>query len=239
MSRNRAGLVALLTGVLATLASQPALAQSTADSSTEKLIWGLTFEQLAVAIPITILVEAILFYTVWRFRESNVEAAKPTMENRRLEITWTVATAIILLFVGIGSYGVMADTNAGSGVTAETPSDERVQVNAFQFNWEFHYPEYNVTSYDELVIPADRSVKFNVSSRNVIHAFHVPELALKTDAMPGGSNYLLTTPLNTGTYQLYCAEYCGSGHSQMAKTVRVLPPEEFDSWIQSQQNATG
>ncbi|QCC52518.1 cytochrome c oxidase subunit II [Halapricum salinum] len=238
MNRNRAGLVALLSGVLVTLASQPALAQSTSDSSTEELVWGLNFELLAVAIPITILVEAILLYTVWRFRDGNVESAKPTVENRRLEITWTVATAIILLFVGIGSYGVMAADDGGSAASAATPSDEQVQVNAFQFNWEFHYPEYNVTSYDELVIPADRSVKFNVSSRNVIHAFHVPELALKTDAMPGGSNYLLTTPQNPGTYQLYCAEYCGSGHSQMTKTVRVLPSEEFDDWIQSQQNAS-
>lgn len=236
MNRNRAGLVALLSGVLVTLLSQPALAQSTTDSSTEELIWGLNFELLAVAIPITILVEAILFYTVWRFRESNVESAKPTVENRRLEITWTVATAIILLFVGIGSYGVMATDGGGSGATAETTADEYVQANAFQFNWEFHYPEHNVTSYDELVIPANDSVRFNVSSRNVLHGFSVPELALKVDAMPGGSNYLKTVPQSPGTYQLYCTEYCGSGHSQMTKTVRVLPPEEYDEWIAEQQS---
>jgi cytochrome c oxidase subunit 2 len=237
MNRNRAGLVALLSGVLVTLASQPALAQSTSDSSTEELVWGLNFELLAVAIPITILVEAILFYTVWRFRESNVESASPTVENRRLEITWTVATAIILLFVGIGSYGVMAADDGGSAATASTPSDERVQVNAFQFGWQFHYPEYNVTTGDALVVPVNESVKFNVSSRNVIHAFHVPELALKTDAMPGGSNYLLTTPQTTGEYQLYCAEYCGASHSLMTSTVRVVSPQEFEEWIDSQQSS--
>jgi cytochrome c oxidase subunit 2 len=235
MNRNRVGLVALLSGVLVTLASQPALAQSTADSSTEELVWGLNFELLAIAVPITILVEAILLYTVWRFRAGNVESAKPTKENRRLEITWTVATAIILLFVGVGAYGVMAAEDGGS-VTADTEAEEYVQANAFQFNWEFHYPEYNVTSYDELVVPANESVRFNISSRNVIHAFHVPELALKMDAMPGGSNYLKTTPQSPGMYQLYCAEYCGSGHSQMTKTVRVLPSEEYDEWIAEQQS---
>jgi cytochrome c oxidase subunit 2 len=237
MNRNRVGLVALLSGVLVTLASQPAFAQSLSDSSTEEIIWGLNFELLAIAVPITILVEAILLYTVWHFRASNVESAQPTKENRRLEITWTVATAIILLFVGIGSYGVMAADGGGSA-TAETTADEYVQTNAFQFNWEFHYPEHNITSYDELVLPANRSVRFNVSSRNVIHAFHVPEMALKIDAMPGGSNYLKTTPQSPGTYQLYCAEYCGSGHSQMTKTIRVLPPEEYNEWIASQQNST-
>jgi len=235
MTRNRAGVAVVLSGLLA-VASQPALAQSTASSSTEEAIWGLNFDLLAVAIPITILVEAVLFYTVWRFRSSNVEEAKPTKENRRLEITWTVATAIVLLFVGIGAYGVLAQDD----VSGQGEADMEVQVFAERYAWSFEYPDQNVSSNDQLVIPVNQTVKLNITSKDWLHAFHVPELGLKSDAFPEQSNYLVTTPQQTGTYQLYCAEYCGSGHSVMVSEVNVTTQEKYEAWIESQQSdATG
>lgn len=231
MTRNRAGVAAVLSGLLV-VASQPALAQSTASSSTEEAIWGLNFELLAVAIPITILVEAILFYTVWRFRSSNVEEAKPTKENRRLEITWTIATAIVLLFVGIGAYGVLAQDD----VSGQGEADMEVQVFAERYAWSFEYPDQNVSSNDQLVIPVNQTVKLNITSKDWLHAFHVPELGLKSDAFPEQSNYLVTTPQQTGTYQLYCAEYCGAGHSVMMSEVNVTTQEKYESWLASQQD---
>jgi cytochrome c oxidase subunit 2 len=237
MNRRRAGLVGLLSAVALSLSSSPALAQ-TSDSTTEELIWGLNFELLAVAIPITILVEAILFYTVWRFRASNVEEAEPTKENRRLEITWTVATAIILLFVGVGATVTLA--NPAISAPEEPTGDEmEVQVEPQQFFWTFEYPEQNVTvtsTQGELVIPANETVRFNVTSRDVLHAFHVPDLGLKADAFPGSSNFVQTNVTNQGTYQLYCAEYCGSGHSQMLAAVNVTDQETFEAYIESQQD---
>lgn len=230
MTGKRAGAVAVLSGALVTIATQPALAQSTASSSTEEAIWGLNYELLAVAIPITILVEAILFYTVWRFRSSNVEEAKSTKENRRLEITWTVATAIVLLFVGIGAYGVLAQDD----VSGQGEADMEVQVFAQKYAWTFEYPEQNVSTGDELVLPVDRTVRLNITSEDWIHAFHVPELGLKSDAFPAQSNYLVTTPQEKGTYQLYCAEYCGSGHSVMLSQVNVTSQEKYDAWLASQ-----
>ncbi|QSG14993.1 cytochrome c oxidase subunit II [Halapricum desulfuricans] len=231
MTRNRAGVAAVLSGLLV-VASQPALAQSTASSSTEEAIWGLNFELLAVAIPITILVEAILFYTVWRFRSSNVEEAKPTKENRRLEITWTIATAIVLLFVGIGAYGVLAQDD----VSGQGEADMEVQVFAERYAWSFEYPDQNVSSNDQLVIPVNQTVKLNITSKDWLHAFHVPELGLKSDAFPEQSNYLVTTPQQTGTYQLYCAEYCGAGHSVMMSEVNVTTQEKYESWLAAQQD---
>ena len=240
MNRIRAGLVGLLSAAFLSLATGPALAQ-TSDSNTEALIWELNGELLAVAIPITILVEVILFYTVWRFRSSNVEEAKPTKENRRLEITWTVATAIILLFVGVGAYLTLALPAVGAANPSEDGNDDvdlEVQATAQQFVWTFEYPNHNVSvmsNSGELVLPKDETVRFNVSSRDVIHAFHVPDLGLKSDAFPDGSNYIQTTINNEGKYQLYCAEYCGSGHSQMMGTVNVTDQETFETWIENQQ----
>jgi cytochrome c oxidase subunit 2 len=236
MNRIRAGLVGLLSAVGLSLATGPVLAQ-TSDSSTEELIWGLNAELLAVAIPISILVEVILFYTVWRFRADRVEEAKPTKENRRLEITWTVATAIILLFVGVGAYVTLASPAVSA--PEEPQGDEmEVQVEPQQFFWTFEYPEENVTvtsTNGELVVPKNETLRFNVTSRDVLHAFHVPGLGLKADAFPGSSNYVQTTVYNEGEYQLYCAEYCGTGHSQMMATVNVTDQETFDAWIEQQK----
>ncbi|MFC7021439.1 MULTISPECIES: cytochrome c oxidase subunit II [Haloarcula] len=239
MTRKRAGLVALFGVALLALAVEPAAAQ-TADSTTESLIWGLNQNLLYVAIPITVLVEGILVYTVWRFR--NKEEALPTMENRRLEITWTIATAIILLFVGVASYQVMASpyVTASAGDSAELADQdpERIEVVAQRYGWTFNYGQTDVSTQGTLRIPADQEVVLRITSTDWLHAFHVPGLGLKSDAFPGQHNTIRTVANGPGTYQLYCAEYCGSGHSQMLGTVEVLPQDEYDQWLQSQQNET-
>ena len=222
---------------------EPALAQSTADSATEELIWDLNNQLLYIAVPLTILVEVILFYTVWRFR--NNESPLPTRENRRLEISWTVATAVILLFVGVASYQVLASpyvtatsADAGEDVTAEDEAVLEVQVVAQKYSWTFEYPEQNVTTdptNNTMVIPADRTIRFNVTSNDWLHAMHVPGLGLKQDAFPGQSNYKLTKVHETGEYQLYCAEYCGKGHSGMLGTVDVRTQDEFQDWVAQKQ----
>jgi len=98
--------------------------------------------------PITLLVEGILIYTVWKFRNS--DEAKPTKENRRLEITWTVATAVVLLFVGVAAYGVMgqtAVTATQADAEAAIAQDDTVVVDTIgvQWYWKYSYPEEDLT----------------------------------------------------------------------------------------------
>ena len=96
--------------LLALLGATPVAAQA---SINEQLISNLNEKLLYVAIPIAVLVEAILFYTVYKYKDN--DNPQPTQENRRLEITWTVATAIILLFVGFAAYRCSATPpSAGS-----------------------------------------------------------------------------------------------------------------------------
>jgi cytochrome c oxidase subunit 2 len=244
MNRRRAGLVALFGACLFALVAEPVAAQPSASTSVEQ-IWDLNMNLLYVAIPITVLVEGILIYTVWRFR--NKEEPLPTMENRRLEVTWTVATAIILLFVGVASYQVMASpyvtaesTNQAELQTEET---EYISVEAFRYGWEFQYngssfnESTSVTSSETLRLPANQEVHLRVTSQDWLHAFHVPSLGLKADAFPGQYNQLRTVPTETGSYQLYCAEYCGSGHSQMLATVEVMPQDEYEEWLEEQRSS--
>ncbi|MFC6836338.1 cytochrome c oxidase subunit II [Halomarina ordinaria] len=243
------GLALLALAVLA----EPVAAQT---SVNEELIFGLNRKLLYVAIPITVLVEGILFYTVYKYR--NNDDPSPTQENRRLEITWTVATAIILLFVGLASYQVLGSAFIG-GATAANPGDAEVtnlsedydgaqapseadavevEVVAAKYFWEVNYPQENVSGeQDTVVIPADRPVYIHVTSTDWLHAFHAPDLGLKQDAFPGEYNTIKTEVYEPGTYQLYCAEYCGVGHSQMLGTIEVLPGDEYDQWIEDQRSS--
>src|SRR6056297_1220304 len=244
MTRRRAGLVALFGAALLAFAAEPVAAQPSASTTVEQ-IWNLNMNLLYVAIPITILVEGILIYTVWRFR--NQEEPLPTMENRRLEITWTVATAVILLFVGVASYQVLASpfVTAESTNQAELQTEEveHIEVQAYRYGWTFNYngssfdQSADVSSTGTLRLPANQEVNLRVTSQDWLHAFHVPSLGLKADAFPGQYNHLRTVATETGSYQLYCAEYCGSGHSQMLGTVQVVPQNEYEQWLSEQRSA--
>ena len=234
MRKTRLALVSLLTVLVAGLFADPVAAQSSASA---ELINGLNGKLLYIAIPITLLVEGILIYTVVKFR--NNDDPSPTKENRRLEITWTIATAIILLFVGVASYGVLADDNVTPQPQVEDAAGDPVVVHAeaYQWGWEMSYPEDgNFTTGTEIVVPKDRPVVIEVTSRDVIHGFHVPDLALKVDAMPGQVNTVKTVPYEEGTYQGYCTEYCGVAHSQMYFTVEVVSQGEYQDWLDEQQS---
>jgi cytochrome c oxidase subunit 2 len=237
MRGKRVVSLALLVAGLAALAVEPAAAQSTADSTTEKLLWDLNNQLMYIALPITLLVEGILFYTVWKFRKN--ESPLPTKENRRLEITWTVATAIILLFVGVASYLTLSSAfvtaaapDAGNDLVDDDEEIMEVQVTAQKYFWTYDYPEQNVSTSDTMVLPANEPVRLNITSRDWLHAFHVPGLGLKQDAFPGQSNYIVTNVTSTGEYQLYCAEYCGVGHSQMLGSVDVRTQDDFQTWVE-------
>ncbi len=244
MTRTRAGLTALFGAVLLAVLVEPAAAQATSQSTTEELIWGLNKLLLYLAVPIALLVEGILLYTVWKYRKN--EEPLPTRENRRLEVTWTVATAIVLVAVGVGSYTVMADPHVAGPQPAVDDGEEPLEIKVIgeRYAWSFEYPEETVeavtgsegtvSSGGTLVMPANREVALNVTSRDWLHSFHVPGLALKQDAFPGQWQAIYTEATGTGEFQLYCAEYCGSGHSRMLGTVEVRSAAAFETWLEDE-----
>jgi len=238
MKRSRLVLASLLSAVVFSLAADPVAAQTSVSAG---LINNLNEKLLLVAVPITLLVEGILIYTVYRFKDA--DDAKPTRENRRLEITWTVATAVILLFVGVASYGVLANENVSfeqdEQKVAPDGDDVVVHMDAFQWGWQASYPQEDVqisSTEPTVVIPKGQDVYFNITSSDVLHAFHVPQLGLKQDAMPGQSNVIKTEALEEGTYQGYCAEFCGVAHSQMYFEIKVVSQSEYEQYIEEQQS---
>jgi cytochrome c oxidase subunit 2 len=235
MKRSRVGLLAVFGVALLAAVTDPAAAQASR-STTAEAIWGLNRWLLLAGVTIAVLTEGILIYTVLKYRKN--DEAKPTLENRRLEITWTVATALILLLVGVFSYSVMANpyvSETADRTAGLEEEPEEIKVIGQRYSWTFEYPESGVTTSNTLVLPKDRPVRLNVTSTDWLHAFHVPALGLKQDAMPGQSNYIVTKPTEAGTYQLYCAEYCGSGHSKMLGEVEVKNQTAYEDWLESQQ----
>ncbi len=245
----RWGTIACLLLVAGITAVEPAAAQSV----NKRLIDSLSYQLSYVALPLTLLVELILVYAVFRFR--NNDDPQPTAEDKPLEITWTIATAIILLFVGVAAFTVLTNPyitpnqptgsgtgggSAGMGVADATNTTDAVTVHglAYQWGWQFQYPGTNVTTHDELVLPAHTDIYIRMTSADVIHSLFVPQLGVKQDVFPKRTTVIHTRVFETGTYRGYCTEFCGSGHARMRTKVRVLPKKQYRQWLRNESGKT-
>jgi cytochrome c oxidase subunit 2 len=211
--------------------STPAAAQSVNRAAIDEL----NAQLLYVALPLTLFVELTLFYAIYRFR--NNDDPQPTVDDPALEITWTAATGAILVFVGVSGFFVMANPyiTPAAADAPEPESDMEIEVLAYQWGWEFSYPDSDVTTRDTLVIPRNTDVRLTLSSTDVIHSIYIPELGVKQDVFPAQESVARTNATATGSYRLYCAELCGSGHSRMHGTVVVMNQSEYDDWLARQQ----
>jgi cytochrome c oxidase subunit II len=117
------------------------------------------------------------------------------------------------------------------------PAAVNVNVLGLQYAWIFTYPDVNVTS-GELHVPVGKEVQLNMNAQDVIHAVWIPQLRLKQDVIPGTQTELRFTTNKVGNYPLRCAELCGGYHGSMVTRMIVHTPEEYDTWIASQQQAT-
>ncbi|SNZ02550.1 cytochrome c oxidase subunit 2 [Natronoarchaeum philippinense] len=220
------------------------------ESITEELIRGLNRRLLYIAVPIAVLVEFILLYTIWRFHGN--DEPEPTRTNRDLEITWTVATALVLLFVGAASFAVLTSPYVAAvpdlsgqettdvGPPEGAPADAVVvEIVAEQWNYTYEYPDSGVTADEELVVPRNRTLYLYVTSEDTLHSVHVPELGLKQDAFPNQYNLIRTRVGERGQYRLYCAEFCGVGHAGMGSTLRVVEQDEYQRWLDRQNGTSG
>ena len=105
-----------------------------------------------------------------------------------------------------------------------------VEVTALQFAFLFHYPKGDIIS-GELHVPVDQPVSLRLESKDVIHAFWVPEFRIKQDVIPGQPTILNFTPTKPGRYPIICAELCGPYHGGMRSTVIVEAPNDYKEWF--------
>ncbi|MDT4954488.1 MAG: cytochrome c oxidase subunit [Acidobacteriota bacterium] len=215
---------------------------------------------------ITIIVVGIAFvaaqvglgWMVWRYSansQNKDERALYTHGNNRLEVIWTVVTAIVFISLAVMGQRVWAQLHF-SDAPAGSP---QVEVVAQQFVWNMHYPgpdgklgrtdpslikedENNFIGLDDkdpnskddmtaatLVVPVNRPVELILRSKDVTHSFWVPQLRFKQDLVPGMQIHVHFTPTKVGQFQLACAELCGMNHYKMKGTLLVLPEDQYSA----------
>jgi cytochrome c oxidase subunit II len=193
------------------------------------------------ALFVFVLVEALLLTIVIRDRRRRLGPNyKPPQwhGNTRLEIAWTVAPFVILVAIGALSFNTLQqDFKRPFG----SPSDMEINVTAHQFGWTYAYPQgfaissEGNTNIQPLVVPTGRLVRLKIDSVDVIHSWWVPDIAGKTDAVPGYDNFTWFNIQQVGQYRGECAELCGAGHYSMQIMVKAVTPDDFDAWVADQQ----
>ena len=220
---------------------------------------------------ITIVVVGIAFaaaqiglgWVVWKYRDSSA-ATRATYShgNNRLEVVWTVVTAVIFISLAIMGQRVWAALH----LHAAPPGSYTVEVVAQQFSWNFHYhgkdnvfgrtdpkliddSALNYVGLDDtdpnakddavvstLVVPVNRPIELILKSKDVTHSFFVPQLRFKQDLVPGMAIPVHFTVNKTGKYELACAELCGMNHYKMKSYMLVLPEDEFNELVNLPQD---
>ncbi len=183
------------------------------------------------ALGVFVVVEALLVYTVIRFRRRSEQALPPqTHGHTQLEIAWTIAPAIVLALIAVPTVQAL-------GQLSEPPSQQPLQVEviAHQWWWEFHYPELGVVTANELHVPVGTVVTTRLKSADVLHSFWIPRLAGKLDIIPGRTNTMWFNANEAGVYLGQCAELCGLSHALMKFRVIAQSNEEFEGWVRDQK----
>ncbi len=206
-----------------------------ADASRQASNVHTLYDVLLIAtIPIFVLVETVVLFSVWKFRMRPGEELKdgpPIHGNTRLEVVWTAAPAVLI--IGLCTFAYITLRHNEASKTGEMT----VNVTERQFAFEFSYPQADgkqVVSAD-LYMPLNKPVVFKIRSLDVIHSFFVPDFSEKIDAVPGITTTLRVTPTRVGSYPVECTELCGAGHSLMRTAAYVVTPARFQAWLQSQK----
>jgi cytochrome c oxidase subunit 2 len=177
-----------------------------------------------ISLVIFSVVAAILVYAVINFRAKpgDMSDGPPVHGNTTVEIIWTVIPAILVTSISVVSAIVLSKNgNAGANPLI-------VKVYGQQYTWTFEYP--NGKTFTGLRLPLDRHVRLEITSKDVIHSFWVPQFAQKQDAVPGEWNPLVITPDRLGRYPVICVELCGLGHSLMRNWAYVMQPAAYTTW---------
>ena len=195
-------------------------------------LWNPVF---AIAAVIFVLVQGLVLVSAFRFRARRDDESPPQIHgNARLELTWTLIPAAILLVVGFFTLVTLADINRRP--TGANVLD--VKVTGKQWWWEYEYPKLGVITANELHIPIDTKVDVALTSSDVIHSFWPPKLAGKLDAIPNRINHLTIEATEAGKmYMGQCAEFCGISHANMRLRVYTHTKADFDRWVADQAKA--
>ena len=217
-----------------------------------------------VVVAIGVLVFGFLFWSMWRYQKSKNDKPADFKENHKLEILWTVIPTLILVAMAIPASMTLKtiyDHEAEEGgIDIQVIGwqwkwqykylDEQVGNKPLSFfsnlttppyQYEFNRVEksenYLLEVDEPIVIPVDTSVRFLITSNDVIHSWYMPDFAVKQDAIPGFINVAKTRVNEPGIYRGNCTELCGERHAYMPIVVKAVTRDEYDAWLQTKRDA--
>ena len=219
------------------------------------------FEQYTLwfIVPITLLGLILLTWVLVKYRASANPVPSRTSHNSLIEVFWTVAPVVVVLFLALPSFQLL---------TAQyTPEEEpaiTIKAAGVQWNWEYEYQGETPLSFaafmlkegaraslgkedmaayprllavdNEVVVPVNTTVRVLVTANDVIHAFAMPSFGIKVDAVPGRLNETWFKAEREGIYYGQCSELCGKDHAFMPIAIRVVNQQQYDSWFAAAQS---
>jgi cytochrome c oxidase subunit 2 len=214
--------------LLAGCSGDPTLSVLDPKGSAAKIQLNLIYWSLGLMTVVFVIVITIFVYVLVRYRKRKGQDRMPEQVHgsTKLEIIWTVIPIAALIALAIPTVQYTFDL-------AEAPPAEEtviIDVTGYQFWWEFKYPQYGITTAQEVHIPVGKKILFRVHGKDVLHSFWVPSLGGKVDVVPGRVNNVILDAKVAGVYQGKCAELCGSGHALMDFKVFAKNQADFDKW---------
>ncbi len=210
-----------------------------------------------VCVVVGILVFGVMFYSVFAYRKERHQEPATFHENTRVEIAWTIVPFLLLLVMAVPATKTLIE------IYDTDDADLDVLVTGYQWKWKYEYinpngdnvsffsnlltdkaeianseakgSNYLIEVDEPLVLPVDKKVRFLVTANDVLHAWWVPALAVKRDAVPGFINEAWTKATETGVYRGQCAELCGRDHGFMPIVVNVVEEAEYQEWMAGKQ----
>ena len=213
-------------------------------------VFGLHMLIFWWCVGIGVVVFGVMFYSMIMHRKSSGAVPSQFHESVALEIAWTIVPALILILMAIPATKTLVK------IYDTSEPDLDIKVVGYQWKWEYQYLEDDVsffsnltTTQDEiygrapkgehyllevdnpLVIPVGKKVRFLITANDVLHAWWVPDLAVKRDAIPGFINDAWTIAKEPGIYRGQCAELCGKDHGFMPIVVHAVEEQEYNEWL--------
>jgi cytochrome c oxidase subunit 2 len=209
-------------------------------------------------VAIGIVVFGAMIYSLFAHRKSKGVEAAQFSHSTSAEVVWTIIPCIILLVMAVPAAETMIR------LEDSRDPDLSIVVTGYQWKWHYQYQDQDVEFYSSLampsvearfkdsgvdpfdvenflldvdrplVVPKGAKVRLLLTANDVIHAWWVPDLAIKKDAIPGLINETWFKALETGTFRGQCAELCGKDHGYMPIVVEVVEPDAFQAWLDTQ-----
>ena len=200
---------------------------------------------LPIIVAISVFVLFLLLYSIFKFRASKNPIPSKTSHNTFIEIMWTVIPCLILIVIAVPSFRLLYKQDI------IPKADVTIKATGYQWYWGYEYPDQNIAfdanmidtknlksnqlrlleTDNHVVVPVNKVVKVLITANDVLHAWAVPSFGVKRDAVPGRINETWFKAEKEGVYYGQCSELCGSRHSFMPITVRVVSDKQYNEWL--------